>query len=901
MLQTLIKRNGSEEPMIPAKLNGWGEWAANHLSNRVDWSHAALAAVAKLPEKASTRELMLALIEELLAIRTWPAYLMAGRLFATVYRKDVYGSIIPPTVYEQHMRLAGEELGLMCRLDYSREEYTKIEALIDHNKDFFYPEFALKQIRDKYAIRNHATGEIFETPQHLYMRMAMQLAEKEPKAQRMMHVRKFYEKLSGKKLSAPTPNYLYLGSTHNGYASCCIFTSDDDAESLAIGDHIAYKMTVNSAGLGSFINTRTVGDPVAKGRVKHAGKYRYYKANAEATIANKQAARAGAGTTSFSAFDPEAVDIVQYRNPLQPADKQLRELHFSMLVNPWFAAKVQKSEDIFTFTKFSAPDLFDKFFSDDIKGFVELYNKYENDPLFPKKYISARKLVLHSFAEAFDTGTAYLTNIHEANRHTPFKITPTHRIHSSNLCQEIFEIQAPYYDMRDLYSEEDHGRGEIAMCNLAAIPIENITDDADYFDACYYALKMIDFTVLNGKYPFPHLGFTAKQRMNAGVGIMGLATHMARKGLRWDTVEGKQEIHRVFERHMYWLIKASIKISKERGLAPWMHKTKWPEGWTPLKTYNRNVDKIADFVNVYDWDALSQELIDNGGLGHSVLSSMMPGESSSKALGSTNSIYPIRSVVITKGDGDNNMIRWAAVDGDILGDAYQSAWDIATEDLIDDYAIAQKWTDQGISADLYRKFKSGETKVSEEEVVRTFLYMIMRGMKSRYYTNTLRPKVKDTAKAESLVDRIPGAAEAAAATEAAAAAEAHGIVEAVSAESKHYVPTPVALAQQAISKAASGDAVSFEVKQPTAYAEAEAKFAVARELFGTDCLVKFRGTVSRIGDLPSTGDEFGDSYLIGNSWHVWNTEAWIKLFTMPEVEYVESEQEDACGGGACKL
>lgn len=750
MLQILIKRDGSEEPLIPAKLNGWGEWAAQHLTGRVDWSHAALAAVAKLPHKASTRELMNTLIDELLGIRTWPAYLMAGRLFATVMRKDIFGSMDCPTVQAHHQYLSG--LGMMADLPYSDEEYAQVEELIAHQKDFFYPEFALKQIRDKYSLRNHTTDAVYETPQFTYMRMAMAIAQKEPQEKRMHEVKKFYEKFSDKLLSAPTPNYLYLGSRHNGFASCCIFTSADDSDSLAIGDHIAYKMTVNSAGLGSFISLRTNGDPIAKGRVEHNGGYMYYKANAAATGANKQAARAGAGTASFSAFHPEAVDVVQYRNPMQPADKQLRELHYAMISNKFFASKVQKSEDIFTFTEFSARDLFDAFFSGDISAFVELYKKYEADPLFKKNYVNARKLVLHSFSEAFDTGTSYLSFADEMNRHTPFKIWEGHRIHSSNLCQEIMEIQAPYFDMMDLYSSEDHGRGEIAMCNLAALPIDNIGEDEDeYADAAYYALKMIDYTIDEGHLPFPHVAFTSKQRRNAAVGIMGLATHMARKGLRWDTVEGKQEIHRVFERHMYHLIQASIRISKERGLAPWMHKTKWPEGWTPMDTYNKGVDTICEFTNVYDWEAVKQQLIENGGLAHSTLAAMMPGESSSKALGSTNSVYPIRSNVLVKTDGENNILRWAAVDGDLLGDAYQSAWDIPTKDMIQCYGVMQKWCDQGISADLYRKFAPGEVTVPEKEIVETFLWMVMYGMKSRYYTNTLRPKSKALDDSKSLV------------------------------------------------------------------------------------------------------------------------------------------------------
>ncbi|MFO5736522.1 hypothetical protein, partial [Klebsiella pneumoniae] len=70
------------------------------------------------------------------------------------------------------------------------------------------------------------------------------------------------------------------------------------------------------------------------------------------------------------------------------------------------------------------------------------------------------------------------------------------------------------------------------------------------------------------------LALTSKKRMSAGVGIMGLATHMARAGLKYSSDAGKAEIHFIAERHMYFLIKASLKIAKGRGNAPWIDKTK---------------------------------------------------------------------------------------------------------------------------------------------------------------------------------------------------------------------------------------------------------------------------------------------------------------------------------------
>lgn len=742
MLKELIKRDGSIEARDDSKIMGWAEWAAHFLGDRVDYVGAAQRTLEKAPEQMTTRALSLSLIDELMAYKSYPAYLMAGRLYAVVVRKDIFGSLTPLNLMSQHMKLLN--IGLMRKLDYSYIEYMEIDRMIDHSRDYFYPEFAIRQIQDKYAIRNYITNAVYETPQFVYMRMAMALSEKKPKHIRLNWVKRYYDRFSQKKLSAPTPNYLYLGTNHYGYASCCIFTNKDTAESIAAANHIAERMTANSAGLGSYSAVRTLGDPVAKGRVKHGGMYRYEKAKAAVILSNKQAARAGAGTSYVNCFHPEAPDVLNYRNPLVPENRQNRDLHYGLLYNKFFFYKLANNEDIFQFTSFSAPDLHEAFFHGDPIKFKALYEKYEADPTFVKTYIAPSKLVGVSFSEAFNTGTAYIADMDEANHHTPYIIEGNTVIHSPNLCGEVFEVNQPYDSAEDLYSTEDHGRGEIAMCNLAAIPVDNIESDEEYEDVCELALDMILYTTDHGKYPFPHLEMTAKARRNAGVGIMGLATYMARKNLKWDTIEGKQELHRVFERHYYFLLKASLKISQTHGNAPWMHKTKWdkPGSWLPFDTSNKSVEEIAEFVNVYDWEEMRARIIANGGHAFSVLCNFMPGESSSKALGTTNAHYPIRKDVIVKSDGDGNIIRWAAVDHDILEGQYTYAYEMSAFDLIDCYAIAQKWCDQGASNDLYRRFKPGESAVKMEEVLKIFAHIVRRGLKSRYYTNTERPRIR---------------------------------------------------------------------------------------------------------------------------------------------------------------
>lgn len=730
MLKTLIKRNGQSEDVIPSKVNRWGEWASGGLEGRVDWPTIVLGAVSTLPEVATTVQLQEHLIKICREEGTWAANKMAGKLYTTVINKKVHPDG-HPSIQALHKKLVG--IGLMRQMNYTDEEYLQVEALIDHSRDFDATYFELHQVREKYSIVNRVTKEEYETQQFVYMRMAMALAEDQPSHRRMEDLQAWYELFSMKILNAPTPNFLNLGTPLRGFASCCLYRTNDSAESLAIGDHIAYTMTYMSSGIGNNIVTRSVGDPIRGGAIKHQGRYNYYKALAGAVKANLQNGRGGACTTYFSGFDPEANMINMMKNPRTVEDKRLRDIDFAIMTNKFFARKVAKGEPIFVFNTFTAPDLHEAFYSGDADNFSALYAQYEADDTFKKTYVSARDLVVDAFTQSYETGRNYAAWADEMNRHTPF-LEP---IYSSNLCTEIMEPTKAYDNMMDLYSTEDHGRGEVAICSLGGIVVSNVMDDDKlYQKACYYALLMIDKTIHQAEYKLPHIGFTAKQRMNAGVGITGLATYMARKGLKYDTQEGKNEFHVLAEKHAYYLIEASLQLGQELGNAPWMHKTKWPQGWLPIDTYCKAVDGVVAPNYRFDWENLRKRIIANGGIRNSVTTAHMPTESSSKASGAPNSLYPVRELSMLKSD-ENVIIDWCAPDGDLLD--YQLAWDVATEDMIDMYAIFQKFDDQGISADFYRRIVDDDV-VTSSEMIGHYLYMTKMGLKARYYQNSKTSK-----------------------------------------------------------------------------------------------------------------------------------------------------------------
>ena len=872
MIKHIIKRDGTLQEFSPTKVNGWGEWASTKLGNLVDWGSVVIDAVNMCKPTCSSLELQNALINVCLSRKTWEYNLMAGRLYSSLIDREVFNSKIP-TVKEVHESLYND--GLMVKLSYSDAEYAEVQKIINHKFNLTYPHYQLNQIRFKYSLRNKVAKKEYESAQFVYMRMAMALAEVEP-TNRLYHVQQFYEHFAHGRINVPTPYYVNLGTKLKGYASCSLYTTDDTAKSLATGDHIAYMMTCASAGIGTHIKTRSLGDPVRGGVIQHQGKLPYYRAMVGAIGANLQNGRGGASTVHYSAFDPEVEVIQKLRHPTTPQSKRIAGCHYSFGSNRTFGRLVAKNEEYAPFSYYDQPKLFEAQYLKDTTVFDKLYSEYAKTA---KVKFNARDIAMGALTQSYDTGVQYLHFTDAMNKHTPFKeavyqsnlclvgdtridiktaandemnislqtfveqwefgvfdqttqvktfksgniswatvsaaaktadveelyeiedeqgnvikCTANHKIYTKNRgyveaheltgddillqldenqpvaavitvkkitvestpvyditvpetecffannllvhnCQEIALPTKPFSSVEELYKAVyQEGDGEIGLCNLAGIVVSNITSDAQYGAVAYYCLKMVEYTLDHAEYPFPNLRNTAQARRSAGVGVIGLAHWMAKYNHKYDTLDGRNAIHELFETHMYHLINASLKLAKEVGPAEWMPKTLWPEGWLPIDTYEKTVDQLVTVGNVRDWGSLRKEIVATGGIRHSVLSAMMPGESSSLGSGTTNGVYPIRELYIMK-TNDTQVNHWAAPEGTKLKNKYQSAWTISTSDMIKAYAVMQKWTDQGISADLYVNMRSN-IKVSSTAILQDYFDMLKYGMKSRYYINS---------------------------------------------------------------------------------------------------------------------------------------------------------------------
>ena len=726
MITTVVKSNGTRVPFEPERLNKAAIFGA---ANSEIWSHIALDAYKRLYDGCTTREVHQAMINACTDRKDEIHAKFAGRLLIGQIYKEAFGGFTHiPSLSSFYQSMI--ERGYWEDMGYDGLELLKFDEAIEHSKDLGYGYAILKQFRDKYGIKDNINDVLFESPQMMFMGMAMAVMKKMPVERRATDVIRLYTYLSDLKINAPTPylNGLRTGAT--GYASCCIIKADDSAKSIGVAKEVAYTMTTKQAGIGYFLSSRSIGDGVRRNTIRHQGKIPYYRGIDTSVKENRQQSRGGSATVSFLAIDPEIFELLVLKNPQTVQSKRINTMDYSIGVNRSFIRRVAKNLDWMLVSYKDAPDLHEGMFTMSEGQFDAEFDRVAADDSIPKQWVKARDVANEIISQRAETGRLYMYWTDEMNRHTPFKET----IYSSNLCQEVTLPTKGYTDMRNLFKEVEDG--EVALCFLASLVAGRVTAE-EYGDVAYYTVLMIDNVMDIMDYPYEQMDYSAKARRSIGVGITNLAHYIATHRVSYGSPESKQLVHDLAELHSFSLHKASLRLAQERGTAAWIDKTKYPQGWLPIDTYCREVDSaVADPSLKQDWEGLRKEIIATGGIRNSVLEAFMPNESSSLATNTTNGLYPIRDHILFKKSPQGSVL-FIAPDYDELKEFYTPAWKVATKDLIDLYALVQKFTGQGISADFYLDYDAmPDGKISVKEQLGYMIYATKVGMKTWYYLNS---------------------------------------------------------------------------------------------------------------------------------------------------------------------
>ena len=84
-------------------------------------------------------------------------------------------------------------------------------------------------------------------------------------------------------------------------------------------------------------------------------------------------------------------------------------------------------------------------------------------------------------------------------------------------------------------------------------------------ECCDLSVRFLDELIDYQSYPVFAAETSTKNRRSLGIGIIGLAHHLAKLGYSYEQQEAWDACHRLGESIQYYLLKASIQLAKEKG------------------------------------------------------------------------------------------------------------------------------------------------------------------------------------------------------------------------------------------------------------------------------------------------------------------------------------------------
>ena len=611
---------------------------------------------------------------------------------------------------------------------YSEQEWEILNSYIDHDRDYLFTYAGIRQVTDKYLVQDRSTGEIYETPQFMYMLIAVTLFQNDDKFYRLEYIKKYYDAISKHRINIPTPIMAGVRSPIRQFASCVLVDADDTLDSIFSSDMAIGKYVAQRAGIG--INAgriRGLNSKIRGGEVQHTGVVHFLK-KFESTVrcCTQNGIRGGSATVHFPNWHQEIADILVLKNNKGTEDNRVRKLDYSIQLSKIFYERFIQNSTITLFSPHDVPGLYDAFGSD---TFDELYTQYESDESIPRTTVGAQELILDLLKERAETGRIYLMNIDHCNTHSSFK----DKVSMSNLCQEITLPTTPVQHI-------DDKDGEIALCILSAINIGKINKIEELDELCELAVRGLDALIDYQEYPVKAAKQSTVNRRSLGIGYIGLAHYLAKNNAKYDSDKAFTLVHELTERFQYALLTASNRLSMEKGPCGYFGKTKYADGILPIDTYKKDVDEIVPNDLSCDWEFL-RERISKYGLRHSTLSAQMPSESSSVVSNATNGIEPPRDYLSIK-KSKKGPLKQVVPSYTTLKNNYTLLWDMHNNDgYIKVVAVMQKFFDQAISGNwAYNPENYPDNEVPVSAMAKDLLTTYKYGWKTSYYQNTYDAK-----------------------------------------------------------------------------------------------------------------------------------------------------------------
>jgi len=495
------------------------------------------------------------------------------------------------------------------------EVSSKVKDNIRPERDFDFGYFGLKTLEKGYLQK--IDGEIIETPQYLYMRVAVGIHGHD-----IDRVLETYEALSTGMFIHATPTLFNAGTPRPQMSSCFLIANKEDSID-GIYDTVKECARISkwAGGIGLHVHDVRANKSHIRGTNGTSDgiipMLRVY--NSTARYVNQAGRRKGSIAVYLEPWHADVLDFLEIRLNQGDEEARCRDLFSAMWIPDLFMKRVESGGNWSLFCPDQACGLSDVYG----KEFEDLYEKYEAEGL-AKKVVPASEIWKAIIKSQSETGTPYMLYKDACNEKSNHKHIGT--IKSSNLCTEILE-----------YTDKD----ETAVCNLASIALPKYVDTEKKefnHEELHRVTKMVtrnlNKVIDKNFYPTENGKRSNMRHRPIGIGVQGLADVFIMLRMTFGSEESRKLNRDIFETIYHASLESSCELAEMYGTYDTFKGSPFSKGILQFDMWDRD----PKFSGRYDWDAM-RELVKKG-TRNSLLLAPMPTASTSQILGNNECFEP---------------------------------------------------------------------------------------------------------------------------------------------------------------------------------------------------------------------------------------------------------------------
>ncbi|WP_345992953.1 ribonucleoside-diphosphate reductase subunit alpha [Sulfurimonas sp. HSL-1716] len=770
---TVIKRNGRQEPLDITKIQKYTSAAIKGLAN-VSQSELEVDAQIQFRDGITSEAIQKTLIKtavDKIDIDAPNWTFVAARLFLFNLYHQVNGFTGYCSLEKYFER--GEKEGRILKGLKDMYDLERLEKHIVPERDLEFNYLGIKTLYDRYLIKDRK-GEPIELPQHMFMAIAMFLAQNEEN--RHEWAVKFYDMISQFEVMLATPTLSNARTTRHQLSSCYIGSSPDNIEGIFDSYKEMALLSKFGGGIGwDWTQVRSMGSSIDGHKNAAGGTVPFLKITNDIAIAVDQlGTRKGAIAVYLEPWHIDIHDFLDLKKNSGEERRRAHDLFPALWINDLYMKRVEQDGIWTLFDPYDCKELTNLHGAEFEKRYLEL----EQDESIIKERVKAKDLWKKILLSYFESGSPFLCFKDNANRANPNNHYGI--IRSSNLCTEIFQNTEPnHYLVKIIFEdgnyityeedelvkvdsgiekeakkitaldslggqkiyivEKEKVDGATAVCNLASVNLSRINTKEDIDRIVPTAIRALDNVIDLNFYPLEKVKRTNTRSRSIGLGVMGEAQMLAEQGIEWGSQEHFDKIDEIMESVSYNAISASSDLAVEKGKYPEFEGSKWSNGIMPHDHANAEVRNLVDrgglFAPAYEWDELRKKVKEQG-MRNGYLMAVAPTSSISILTGTTQAIEP----VFKRKWFEENLSGLIPVVVPKLSPEtwsyYTSAYELDQRILIKAAAIRQKWIDQGQSLNIFITLDKASAKYLND------IYMLAwkMGLKSTYYLRSQSPE-----------------------------------------------------------------------------------------------------------------------------------------------------------------